>query len=86
MAWTQTDIDTLKAAIATGATLVRFGSGPDSREVRYRSLAEMRDILAQMEAEVNPATAQSLRTVGAYSSGLSEPNYPDCGWHTRGWW
>jgi hypothetical protein len=82
MAWTQTDIDTLKAAIATGATLVRFGSGPDSREVRYRSLLDMEATLAKMEAEVNPATVGPMRTVGAYSSGLSEPNYSDT-WHRR---
>lgn len=84
MAFTQSDIDTLKAAIATGATLVRFGSGVDSREVRYRTLQDMRDILAQMEAEVNPASVGPTRTVGAYRSGLSEPNFPDYGgWNRR---
>ena len=74
MAYTQSDIDTLRAAIATGATLVRFGSGPDSREVRYRSLADMRSILADMIAEVSPNTVGTMRTVGAYASGLSEPS------------
>ncbi len=79
MAWTQSDIDTLKAAIATGATLVRFGAGPDSREVRYRSLAEMNELLSKMEAEVNPAKAGSMRTVGAYASGLADNG-------GGGWW
>jgi hypothetical protein len=54
MSYTQDDVDTLKAAIATGATKVRFGSGPDSREVTYRTLDQMRSILADMVAEVSP--------------------------------
>ena len=52
MAWTQEDIDRLKAALATGALKVRYGSGFDEREVTYRSLAEMREALAMMEAEI----------------------------------
>ncbi|WP_022722953.1 phage head-tail joining protein [Rhodopseudomonas sp. B29] len=55
MAYTQDDIDALKAAIAAGALKTKFGSGPDAREVTYRSLAEMRSILADMLAEVSPA-------------------------------
>lgn len=55
MAYTQDDIDALKAAIASGARRVKFGSGPDSREVEYRSLADMRATLADMLAEMSPA-------------------------------
>jgi pyridoxine 5'-phosphate synthase PdxJ len=55
MAYTQDDIDALKAAIATGATEVTFGSGPDRRTVIYRDLPAMRSILADMVAEVSPA-------------------------------
>lgn len=57
MAYTQDDIDALKAAIATGAIEVTFGSGPDSRTVKYRTLDQMRSILAEMTAEVSPASA-----------------------------
>jgi hypothetical protein len=57
VAWTQADIDTLKAAIATGTRRVRFGAGPDSRETEFRSLAEMRSTLAMIEAEVSGAGA-----------------------------
>ena len=39
MAWTQVDVDKLKAAIAQGATKVKFAD----REVTYRSLDEMRE-------------------------------------------
>lgn len=57
MAYTQADVDALKAAIATGALRVKFGSGPDSREVEYRSLSDMNATLATMLAEVSPTTA-----------------------------
>ncbi len=51
MAWTQTDIDKLKAAIAQGATKVKFAD----REVTYRSLDEMRETLRILQAEVDAA-------------------------------
>lgn len=56
MAYTQADIDALKAAIATGAKRVKFGAGPDARETEFRSLEEMRSTLADMIAEVSPAS------------------------------
>lgn len=52
MSWTQADIDTLRAAIATGARRVKFGAGPDARETEFRSLSDMRATLAMIEAEV----------------------------------
>jgi hypothetical protein len=52
MAWTQTDIVALKKAIATGATRVRYAD----RDVTYRSLSEMKEILALIEQEVNGST------------------------------
>lgn len=62
MAYTQDDIDALKAAIATGALRVEFGSGPDKRVVEYRSLSDMNATLATISAEVNPTqTAQRPR-------------------------
>lgn len=53
MAFTQTDIDTLKRAIATGARRVRYESAGEIREVMYRSHEEMMSVLAMMEREVN---------------------------------
>ena len=70
MAYSQADIDALRAAIATGAKRVKFGSGPDSREVEYRTLAEMKQVLADMLADTGAATEPN-RIVGAYFSGLS---------------
>lgn len=49
MAWTQSDLDTLKAAIATGALSVRYADG---RQVTYRTLAEMRSIYTEMADQV----------------------------------
>ncbi|WP_316207586.1 MULTISPECIES: phage head-tail joining protein [unclassified Bradyrhizobium] len=85
MAWTQKDIDTLKAAIATGARRVRYGSGPDAHEVEYRSLDDMNATLSQMIAEVSPQTVAPARTVGTYNSGLSGPHgFPfDYCWNVR---
>lgn len=54
MAWTQTDIDKLKAAIAQGATKVKFAD----REVTYRSLDEMRETLRMIQADVDLAAGK----------------------------
>lgn len=60
MAWTQSDIDALKTAIATGAVDVTYSDGS---RVTYRSLAEMKEILAGMEAEVAGPGVSRARTV-----------------------
>lgn len=49
--WTQADVDTLKAAVATGVLSVEY-SGPPARRITYHSLAEMRSLLASMVADV----------------------------------
>ena len=48
MSYTPEQRDALKLAIARGVTKLRVGN----EEVNYRSLAEMRGILADMEAEL----------------------------------
>ena len=60
MAWTQTDIDSLKSAIARGIKMVRQGH----EIVEYGSMKEMRSALAMMEAEV--AGIQRSAVVVAY--------------------
>lgn len=61
MAWTQEDIDKLKAAIlrlASGeAVQVVSYNGPPARSVTYQqmNLKEMRELLASIQAEVNAA-------------------------------
>jgi len=49
MAFSQTDVDTLKAAIASGAMRVRYADG---REIQYRSQAELERALFLAQGEV----------------------------------
>jgi hypothetical protein len=62
MAWTQSDVDALKAALALGATRVRFAD----RDVTYRSLAEMKAILRDMEEEVAVANGTTRPRIRQY--------------------
>ncbi|NEI52705.1 hypothetical protein GR217_34365 [Rhizobium leguminosarum] len=66
MAYTQAQIDSLKKAIASGVLIVRHGD----EQITYRSLAEMRRVLADMEGEVNPTVQTARRTVAGFSRGL----------------
>lgn len=52
MAWTQTDADNLKVAIAKGERSVTFAD----RTVVYRSVEEMRQALAMIATELARAT------------------------------
>lgn len=49
--WTQAEIDTLKAAIASGVLTVTY-AGPPQRSVTYQSLTQMRALLAEMRRDV----------------------------------
>jgi hypothetical protein len=60
MAYTQDDIDALKAAIASGAKKVKFSD----RETEYRDLSEMRQILNDMQASVNGKRREPYRPKG----------------------
>lgn len=50
--WTQGDIDTLKAAVASGVLTVIY-AGPPQRQITYQSLMAMRSLLAEMVRQVN---------------------------------
>lgn len=65
MAWTQSQIDALKAAIASGVLTVRHGETLTT----YRSLSEMLRVLAAMETEAN-AGSRPRRTVAQFDKGL----------------
>ncbi len=67
MAYTQTHIDALKEAIATGALEVEFGTGTERRRIKYRSLAEMRSTLADMIFEVSPQSRPILVTFAEFT-------------------
>jgi hypothetical protein len=57
--WTQADVDTLRAAIASGVLSVEF-SGPPSRRVQYQSTDAMLKVLALAVAEL--ATSAGTRS------------------------
>lgn len=49
MAYTQTDLNRLQAAIADPARKVRF---EDGREVEYRTMAELQNAIAMVSADL----------------------------------
>jgi hypothetical protein len=60
MAWTQDDVDAIKAALATGARDVQYSDGS---RVSYRSEAEMMSIMKRMQAEVAGSSVTRVKTV-----------------------
>ena len=63
MAYSQADVDTLQAAIATGALTVRSADG---RLVTYRSLDEMKRILQEVRDAVTPSAAGSRTSYATF--------------------
>lgn len=57
MAYSQSDIDALEVAIASGIKKVKFSD----RETEYRDLAEMKQILNDMKASVSGRRRESWR-------------------------
>lgn len=55
MAWTQTDLDKLSAAIAEGIKSVTYADG---RKVEYQTVADMRALRNDMKAELAAAASQ----------------------------
>ena len=67
MAWTQADIDALRASITQGGGVVTIQFS--NRSVTFASLKERRDLLAEMERVVNAGTAPGYR-LAAHNKGL----------------
>lgn len=59
MAWTQTDIDALKAAMARGVKVARI----NGEMVEYASMSEMRATLAMMENEVAGVSRRTIDVI-----------------------
>lgn len=66
MTYTKEQYKTLKDAIATGTTSVSYGD----KTVNYRSLAEMKQILRMMEAELFPERVPRRRRVAEVDRGF----------------
>lgn len=62
------DLDRIKRAIASGALVVRFDDG---RQVTYRSMEELLQARAIIEAELAPAGP--VRKVMGHSKGVEGP-------------
>ena len=52
MAFTQTDLDALKAALASGELRVKYAG----REVEYRSIEELKQAIAIVEGDLETTT------------------------------
>lgn len=69
MAWSQSDIDALKAAIADGrgARVITFGD----QSVTFNSIDDMLKLLAVMQGDVNASSgAQTRSRVAAFCKGV----------------
>ena len=68
MAWTQSDIDMLQAAIVSGkgAKSITFAD----QSITFHSIDEMLKLLATMRQEVNAAAGGSRTRLAATSKGL----------------
>jgi hypothetical protein len=67
--WTVEEIATLKAACASGILTVRY-DGPPARMVTYQSLKEMRELLAEMQAEAAEESGTSRYKLATTRTGL----------------
>ncbi len=65
VAYTQSQRDALANAIALGATVVVGDSG----RVEYRSLSEMRSLLAEMDRQLAPSAARPAVTFARFDRG-----------------
>ncbi len=69
MAWTQSDVDALHSAIASGVLSVRY-AGPPMREVVYQSIDAMLKALAIAQQAVNRAAGAKGFSLASHSKGL----------------
>lgn len=67
--WTQTEIDALRAAVASGVLTVRY-EGPPARMITYQSLAEMRALLTSMVQNGPSGSGGPTSRLAAVSKGL----------------
>lgn len=65
MAWSQSDLDAIKAAIANGAKRVKF----QTHEVEYMSLTEMLKARDLIQAELSGSSANSGGAIFAQYDG-----------------
>lgn len=69
MAYTQSDLDAIDRAIATGERVVRFSSPTGDRTVEFRSINELKTARDLIKSELVAAEGQRRRTVLLYHGG-----------------
>jgi hypothetical protein len=67
MAWSQTDLDSIEAAIATGAKRVRY----QTHEVEYQSISDMLRARDVIKAAIEPDSNSARTTVARFHRGFS---------------
>lgn len=67
MAWTQTDLDRIDAAIASGELTIQHSDG---RRITYRSIQELKEARAMILPIVDPPTAPRQRRI------ITKPGWP----------
>jgi len=59
--FTNQQLAALREAYAQGVTRVRYGSGDNTKEVEYRSLKEMRELIAHLEGTIEGQSTATPR-------------------------
>lgn len=63
MAWTQAQLDAIRKAYASGVTRVAY----DGKMTEYRSLAEMRTIISEIETDLADQAGLKRRPVAGFA-------------------
>lgn len=66
MAWTQTDLDRINAALASGELTVEY----DGRRTTYRSLSDLLAMRRLIQSELNPSLKTDGQIVFATNKGF----------------
>ena len=61
MAFTQTQLDALQAALASGELSIRFSGPGGDRSVTYRSVDELKAAIAEVQASLMAAAGTRIR-------------------------
>lgn len=68
MAWTQTDLDAIEAAIVNGTTVVKYAD----KSVTYRSIDELIRVRDLIRKDLGLTNAASGRVLASYTKGMNE--------------
>lgn len=68
MAWTQTDLDAIEAALVNGTTTVKYSD----KQVTYRSIDELIRVRELIRKDLGLTNAASGRVYASHSKGLNE--------------